>query len=251
MKTDRIHFYVEKNSLGVQAMMILMALSAVFRIIGCWGLWNDRSYAVMQIALPVLSALLMICFVWLFGNKALWMSFIPVTLGAVFFMIKAFGFESRLHMVLCILLYIAVIALYFCTVFGIFRTKWILVALFGLPFLYHIFVEDLPALQNTANPVTFAAGMQEMGVLCIMLGLFFLSLSMKRVVTETVSELPGMKTPRVSGRKKKTENEIDEEENHSPLLSDEQAQAAQTAGEERSESMKTDGPDGEERERET
>ena len=251
MKTERVKFYTERSSFGVQAMIILMTLSIVFRIIGCWGLWTDRGYAITQIGLPILSSLLFIACVWLFGRRALWLSFIPVVLGAVFFIIKSLAFESKLHMILCILLYVAVIVLYFCTVFGIIRTKWILVLLFGLPFLYHIFVEDLAALRDTTNPVSFYSGMQEMGVLCIMLGLFFLSLSMKRVVTETVSELPGMKTPRVSGRKKKAENEIDEEENHSPLLSDEQAQAVQTAGEERSESMKTDGPDGEERERET
>ena len=174
MKTERVKFYTERGSFGVQAMVILMALSIAFRIIGCWGLWEDRGYAVTQIALPIASALLLIASVWIFGRRALWLSFIPVVLGAVFFIIKSLGFESKLHMILCILLYVAVIALYFCTVFGIIRTRWILVLLFGLPFLYHIFVEDLTALRDTANPVSFSAGMQEMGVLCIMLGLFFL-----------------------------------------------------------------------------
>ena len=172
MKKDKVRFYVERDGFGVETMVILMALSIVFRIIGCWGLWKDHTYALTQIVLPIVSAMLFIAIVWLLGKRALWTSFIPVLLGAIFFIIKAFGFESRVHMVLCILLYIAVIVLYFCTVFGLIRTKWFLVPLFGLPFLYHIFVEDLPALNNTANPVSFADGMQEMGVLCIMLGLF-------------------------------------------------------------------------------
>ena len=213
MKKDKVRFYVERDGFGVEAMVILMALSVVFRLIGCWGLWNNRLYAITQIALPVVSALLFVAVVWLFGKRALWLSFIPVVLGAVFFIIKAFGFESRIHMVLCILLYIAVIALYFCTVFGIIRTKWILVLLFGLPFLYHIFVEDLAALRNTANPVTFAAGMQEMGVLCIMLGLFFLTLSMKTRVTEQPeAELPKIKAPKVLHGKKQDEPEKGQEE---------------------------------------
>ncbi len=207
MKTERIRFYTERSSIGVHAMIILMALSAVFRVIGCWGLWGDRGYAITQIALPIVSALLFIACVWLFGRRALWMSFIPVVLGAVFFIIKSLEFESKLHMVLCILLYVGVITLYFCTVFGIIRTKWILVLLFGLPFLYHIFVEDLAALQDTANPVSFSAGMQEMGVLCIMLGLFFLSLSMKRTVTETTTELPKIKSLRVLDKRKESEAE--------------------------------------------
>ena len=195
MKTEKIKFYTERNSFGVQAMIILMALSVAFRVIGCWGLWSDRSFALAQIALPIGSALLLIAFVWLFGRRALWTTFIPVILGAVFFIVKSLGFESMVHTVLCILLYAAVIALYTGTVFGVIRTKWILAALFGLPFLYHIFVEDLPALRDTANPVSFSGGMQEMSVLCIMLGLFCLALSMKKTIVEPVIHPPRIRKP--------------------------------------------------------
>ncbi len=209
MGGKRVKFYIERNSFGVQAMVILLSLSIVFRIIGCWGLWTDRNFLMLQIVLPVFSALLMIASVLLLGKRALWISFIPVLLGAVFFIIKSLGFESMLHTILCIVLYVAVIVLYFCTVFGILPTKWVLVILFGLPFLYHIFVEDLAALRDTENPVSFAAGMQEMGVLCIMLGLFFLSLSMKKTVIEketVAGELPKMKGPKVLFPKKKEDS---------------------------------------------
>ena len=91
MKTEKIKFYTERNSFGVQAMIILMALSVAFRVIGCWGLWSDRSFALAQIALPIGSALLLIAFVWLFGRRALWTTFIPVILGAVFFIVKSVG----------------------------------------------------------------------------------------------------------------------------------------------------------------
>ena len=198
MSGKRVKFYTERSSFGVQAMVILLSLSVVFRIIGCWGLWTDRNYLLLQIALPIFSALLLIASVLLFGKRALWVSFLPVLLGAVFFIIKSLDFESTIHTILCIVLYVAVIVLYFCTVFGILPTKWVLVPLFGLPFLYHIFVEDLAALRDTANPVSFSAGMQEMGILCIMLGLFFLSLSMKKTVKEQASEeLPRIKGPKV------------------------------------------------------
>ena len=205
MKTEKIKFYTERNSFGVQAMIILMALSVAFRVIGCWGLWSDRSFALAQIALPIGSALLLIAFVWLFGRRALWTTFIPVILGAVFFIVKSLGFESMVHTVLCILLYAAVIALYTGTVFGVIRTKWILAALFGLPFLYHIFVEDLPALRDTANPVSFSSGMQEMSVLCIMLGLFCLSLSMKKTIVEPVIHLPRIRKPKPAAEQEASE----------------------------------------------
>ena len=123
MKAEKTRFYVERGSIGIQAMTILMALSVIFRIIGCWGLWNDRNYALFQIALPILSAILLILCIQILGKHALWLSFIPVLFGAIFFIIKSLGFDNRLHTILCILLYMAVIVLYFCTVFGILRTN--------------------------------------------------------------------------------------------------------------------------------
>ena len=55
--------------------------------------------------------------------------------------------------------------------------------------------------------------MQEMGVLCIMLGLFFLSLSMKKQIIETNEEelTKGKALKSVLGRKqKKTEEDTEE-----------------------------------------
>jgi hypothetical protein len=228
MNTERVKFYTERNSFGVQAMIILMALSIAFRLIGCWGLWNDRSFALAQIALPIGSALLLMVFVWLFGRRALWLTFVPVILGAVFFIIKSLGFESTVHTVLCILLYAAVIALYSGTVFGLIRTKWILVALFGLPFLYHIFIEDLPALGDTANPVSFSGGMQEMSVLCIMLGLFCLSLSMKKSLVEPI-HLPKIMKPKGPGKQDKPEEPLVDEEESSEEETAEAPSEAQRA----------------------
>ena len=206
MAREKVKFYVERGSFGVQATVILMSLSVAFRIIGCWGLWDDRTFAVWQIALPIFSALLLILSVWFLGKHALWASFVPVLLGAVFFIVKSLGFESMMHTVLCIVLYTAVIVLYFCTVFGILRTKWILALLFGLPFLYHVFIEDLSALRDTANPISFSAGMQEMSVLCTMLGLFFLSVSMKKLVKEQLPDLPKIRGPRVLIPKKRKDS---------------------------------------------
>ena len=232
MKTEKIKFYTERNSFGVQAMIILIALSVAFRVIGCWGLWSDRSFALAQIALPIGSALLLIAFVWLFGKRALWTTFIPVILGAVFFIVKSLGFESMVHTVLCILLYAAVIALYTGTVFGVIRTKWILAALFGLPFLYHIFVEDLPALRDTANPVSFSSGMQEMSVLCIMLGLFCLSLSMKKTIVEPVIHLPRIRKPKPAAEQEASEEAAADQEAADQAAAPAAPDASQTAQQE-------------------
>ena len=195
-KKKRAKFYVEKNSAFVKAVWIFMLLSAVFRILGCWGLWKDSFFAVTQIALPLAANLFFILFIVLLGTKALWLTSLPVLMGVAFFIIKAFTFDSWIHTTLCIALYILVAVLYVLTVFGSIRTKWLLVPLFGLPFLYHVFVEDLAALRDAAHPVTFSAGLQELSVLCIMLALLMTALAMKKKKPKLEdAELPKIKDP--------------------------------------------------------
>lgn len=180
----KVRFTIDKSGFFAESAMILLVLSAIFRIIGCWGLWADRVSALMIILLPVCCCLLLVLCILLFGKKGFFLSFIPVLLGVVFFVFKSLYFDNWLHTVLCILLYMVVAVLYTGTVFGWIHTKWFLPPLFGLPFLYHVIVEDLPALSNTAEPVTFAAGMQEMSVLCIMAAMFCIGMGLKKHIKE-------------------------------------------------------------------
>lgn len=208
-KTPRTKFYLEPKGWAAQAAVIFMALSAIFRIVGCWGMWDDKFFAATQIALPLICNILFILCIVLLGRKALWLTSIPVILGVVFFIIKSFTFTSWIHMVLCILLYLVVAVLYTGTVFGVIHTKWLLVPLFGLPFLYHIFVEDLVALRDTANPVTLSAGLQEISVLCVMLALLFTAIAIKKKKTVSEEELPKIKAPKVIPPQKNKEAEND------------------------------------------
>lgn len=187
---SKVKYTIDKKSFFGHSAIMLMVMSAIFRIIGCWGLWNDMAFLVMQIILPIVSCILLILCVSFLGRKGFFLSCVPVIMGVVFFIYKSFSFESRIHTVLCILLYLAVAILYTGTVVGSIRTKWLLPPLFGLPFIYHVFVEDLPALANTQVPVTFSAGMQEMSVLCIMAALFCVGMGLKKIVipTEVVIE---------------------------------------------------------------
>ena len=185
MKETRIKFYVERSGFWTEASLIFMALAIVFRVIGCWGLWNDRYFLLTQIILPIVSGLVFILLLALLGKHALWTTFLPVLGGVAFFVLKALTFENTTQMLLCLLLY-AVVAIVYCgTVFTLIRTKWLLVPLFLLPFLYHVGVEDIARLRDTVNPVTFTDGMQEMSVLCIMLALLFTSLAMKKMVKKS------------------------------------------------------------------
>ena len=187
MNSSRVKYYIPRGSFFAESAMILLILAAVFRVIGCWGYWNDYVNFLMLLALPVCCCLLLALCILLFGKKGFFLSVIPVLLGVVFFVFKSLSFNSWLHTVLCILLYILVAVIYTATVFGWIGTKWLLPPLFVLPFVYHIVIEDLPALNNTAVPVTFAAGMQEMSILCIMAALFCVGMGLKKRPVEPTS----------------------------------------------------------------
>ena len=194
---DKVRFYVEKNFL-VQSAVVLMLLSAVFRLIGCWGMFSDKFFAITQIALPLSCNLLFMLILLTMGKRFFSATAFPVVLGVLFFIIKATTFDSWVHMLLCILLYLLVAVLYCATVFGSVPSKWPLVVLFTLPFLYHVCIEDVARLKDTVNPMSFAEGMQEMSVLCIMLALICTSLAMKKkkpVSPIEEQELPKMKDP--------------------------------------------------------
>lgn len=191
----RAKFEIDKTGCFAETAMILLMLSAIFRLIGSWGRWGDKFFTATQIILPVCACVLFILCIYFFGKKGFWLSAIPALLGVAFFIIKSLGFESLIHTILCIGLYIAVAVIYCGTVFGLIRTKWLLPPLFGLPFLYHVLVEDLAAMQDTVNPVTFTDGMMEMSVLCVMAALFCTGLGLKKKKPETEKELPKIKDP--------------------------------------------------------
>ena len=179
-ESGRTRFYLDKTGFFAESAVILLAMAIIFRVIGCIGMWSNRVDAIMLVLLPVLCCLLLILCIVLLGKKGFFLSFIPVLLGVVFFVFKSLGFESWMHTVLCVILYVVVAVIYTATVIGWIHTKWLLPVLFGLPFIYHVAVEDIPALIKTPESVTFAAGMQEMSVLCIMAALFCIGMGLKK-----------------------------------------------------------------------
>lgn len=178
--STRVKFYLDKTGFFAESAMLLLIQAIAFRLIGCWGLWHDRVNFIMLLLLPVCCCLLMALCILLFGKKCFFLSVIPVLLGVVFFVYKSLSFTSWTHTVLCILLYLTVAVVYTATVFGWIHTKWLLPPLFGLPFLYHIIVEDIPRLNDAANPVNFLEGMQEISVLAIMAALFCVGMGLKK-----------------------------------------------------------------------
>ena len=182
MERDKLRYSVSRKNIFVKLWALLMGLSALLRLFGYWGFWANKDVAFIytQIALPVLCNVLFIVIVLYMGKRLFSLTAIPVLLGVVFFIIKALGFDNILHTVLCILLYLVVAMLYTGTVFGVIRTKWLLVPLFGLPFLYHILVEDRNTLLANEKAMSLAEWLPEISVLCIMLALLLITFAMKK-----------------------------------------------------------------------
>ena len=177
---EKTRFYLDKTGFFAESAMIFLVLAAVFRFFGCWGMWENRGEYVMLTLLPIFCCLLMTLCIIFFGRRCFFLSVIPVMLGVVFFVWKALYYPSWVNTVICVLFDLAVAVIYTGTVFGWIPTKWLLVPMFSLPFLYRVSVIDIPALSNKAEPVLFSDGMQELSILGILAGMFCVAMALRR-----------------------------------------------------------------------
>lgn len=182
IKREKLRYSVSRKNFFVKLSAFFMLLSMLCRLLGYWGFWANQTsdFVLTQILLPVMCNLLFVVVILYMGRRFFALSCVPVILGVVFFIIKALGFDSVIHMILCICLYLAVAIIYTATVFGVIRTKWLLAPLFGLPLLYHIFVDDLSTLRADENAMSLGEWLPEISVLCIMLSLFLICFAMKK-----------------------------------------------------------------------
>ena len=161
------------------ASIALMLLSCVLRL---WYYVKKPlpfGGLMLHLALPLAAATLFICAVAFLGERSALPSALGVLLGVIFFALKAQDF-TPLHQALCTLLYLAVAAIYTLTVLDVIPTKKLLYPLFGLPLLYHIFVEDTQYYFFADPPVPVFDWLPEMSVLCIMAGLLCASLGLHK-----------------------------------------------------------------------
>ena len=181
IENEKIRYSVSRKNFFVKLAVIFMILSALCRFLGYWGFWSNQTagFVTFQIVLPILCNLLFIVLVLYAGRRFFGLTFIPVILGVMFFIIKAFGFDSILHTILCICLYLAVAFIYTATVFGVIRTMWLLAPLFGLPLIVHIYL-DRDMIAPKGQTVALAELLPEISVLCIMAALLCICVAMKR-----------------------------------------------------------------------
>jgi len=159
--------------------LAMMAAAVLIRVVYFAVEGGSAGTLLVHLLLPVLAALTFFYVVLHRPDHAEYTA-LGVLFGVVFFIIKAFTFESRIHTVLCVILYLTVLTLYTATVFGRIPTKKLLYPLFGLPLLYHIFVEDMQLYVFAKPAVPFFYWLPEISVLLIMAGLLCISLGLER-----------------------------------------------------------------------
>ena len=158
--------------------LFMLGLAVVIRCV-YFGVHDGTiGHLTVHLLLPILAAVTFFVVV-LRGLPAEYTA-LGVLFGVVFFVIKAFTFPSRLHTILCVILYITVLSLYSATVFGKIKTKKLLYPLFGLPLLYHIFVEDMQLYVFAEPAVPYFEWLPEISVLLIMAGLLNVSLGLEQ-----------------------------------------------------------------------
>lgn len=160
--------------------VVLMALCALIRCYYFARAGGSPAHLAVHLGLPLAAAAVFLWVVLRRGETHTGCTVVSVLCGVIFFIVKALSFPSRLHTILCILLYLTVLSLYSLTVLGRIPTKKLLYPLFGLPLLYHIFVEDMQLYIFADPPVPFLEWLPEISVLMIMASLFCISVALEK-----------------------------------------------------------------------
>lgn len=177
----RSPYTTDPRSAFARLSLLCMIASACVRVIYYGRVEAAQSELLVHLGLPLLSAVIFFVTVQFFSRKYLAATAVSVLLGVVFFVFRIFALKvTPIHTVLCICLYTLVLTLFTLTIFGAIPTKKLLYPLFGLPLLYHIFVEDMEKYVLADPPVPFVQWLPEISVLLIMAGLLCLSIAMKK-----------------------------------------------------------------------
>ncbi len=178
MKNMKISYTLDIRNKYTASGLSMMALAVVIRCVYFAVHGGSVGHLAVHLLLPVLAAV--VFFAVVLRRLPAEYTALGVLFGVVFFIVKAFTFESRLHTILCVILYLTVLGLYSATVFGLLPTKKLLYPLFGLPLLYHIFVEDMQLYVFARPRVPYFEWLPEISVLLIMAGLLCISLGLEQ-----------------------------------------------------------------------
>ncbi len=176
----RTSFYIERKSPAALIAVIFMILTIAIRTVYFTVTGITTIEIWLHYILPLSAAILMIFIITKLGYSRPKLSALSVLMFIIFFIARAFTFDSRIQTILCIIMYITILTVYNLTIFGIIPTKYLLYPLAGLPLLYHIFIEDMKLYVFAEPPVPFIEWLPEMSVLCIISALLCVAISIKK-----------------------------------------------------------------------
>lgn len=174
----RLSVRIPRRHWAAAASCLFFAVSAALRLGYYLPREMDGFTLTVQLIMPVTAAAVFLAGMAAGGKWAKPAVIGATVLGVAFFLIKATTF-TPVHQALCTLLYLGVLVLFCGTLLGLLPTKKLLYPLFGLPLLYHIFIEDTKAYFFADPPVAVVHWLPEISVLCIMAGLLALSVSLE------------------------------------------------------------------------
>ena len=191
-------FCVEKGSFFAHAAVTVLVLSIAARLLGTMTLWGDMNAMLIEIVLPLGSALLFILFILLLGRIALWTTILPVLGGAAFFILSNFHLGADWPLFICIALAFLAAFVYTATLSGMIRSQWPLAVILALILAYMIVYRAIPVFGNTADPVSFVDGMKLLSSIGLVFAVFCATLGMRRRRNpKSEPELPKIKDPKV------------------------------------------------------
>ena len=198
MKREKIRYSVNEKGIAAKLSAILLFVAAALRLLGYWGFWadEDQSVVLTRILLPVMCDLLFALTMLYLGDRLFAVSFVPVVLGAAFFIINAAASGKALNVLLCAVISTAAAVLYTAAMFGKVGSKWTLVPVFAVPLIYRIFVTDRNMFL-IKDPVDLREWLPELSVLCMLLAMLIAVLAMKKQVTEKTEALTDKEIDRI------------------------------------------------------
>ena len=196
--------YINRNGFCAIAAIVCFIVAIIFRIIGEFSNIGDPTSLIFELILPAACCLLYILCIVCFSRKGFWTSFIPVCLGATFFIehvVLNGGSEALplsaeftpIYMSVCILVFVFAASLYTATVTGGIRTKWIMIIFLALGLAFQIVFRVYPAIVNGADIETV---LTLLSVTCMILGLGFATVGLRRLyIAKPDAESPAVIPP--------------------------------------------------------
>jgi hypothetical protein len=172
-------FKISRKNPAAILSMLLMIGSALCRLLYYVGRETSTLEFWVYLVNMTVAALLFLIAIFFWGEKYPQLTALPVAMGVVFFLLKSLTFESILHTVLCMLLYVAVLLLYTLTVFGVIPFPYLLYPLFGLPLLVHL-LQDACLWLGEERGLPLVERLPEISVLLIMASLLSVSFALKK-----------------------------------------------------------------------